>query len=156
MHGLMDPGPTPLLMQPRPELTFWAVNAHCWLMCCFAPILSKREGKAGHSLHAYLEVSGIRTFKSLSSSTNPHTLMWSFFSCYACVRKRCPVLSLLMICKLIFKSLCQMCPYSVAENILRLLTFYLHFIFTLILFLKLSLNYELLGETLINFPHCQY
>lgn len=47
--------------------------------------------------------------------------------------------------QLIFTSLCQMCSYSAAETILSLLTLYSHFIFTLILFPKLSLNYELPG-----------
>lgn len=53
--------PSPLFMQPRTESTFWAVNAHSWLMSCFLPIFPKSEGKAGHPLHAYLEVTGVRT-----------------------------------------------------------------------------------------------
>lgn len=132
-----------LLSQPRTELTFWAVNAHCCLMSCFSPILSKSEGKAGHSLHAYLEAPGMRML--LPNLCHPALLMWPLFSYYACIRKRCPALSLLVSRKLIFTSLCQMCSYSVAETILSLLTLYPHFIFTLILFPKLSLNYELPG-----------
>jgi len=52
---------TPLLMQPRVPLDFWAVSAHCWLMFRFLSIRTPKSFKAellamssSPSLYSYL------------------------------------------------------------------------------------------------------